>query len=117
MARSLFPSILPSPDTIPASFRPSGQLVETVTKALEAAPHRAALIEQETSVREFGSLAALLALHTDALKELAVRSGGNPFDNTDTQYAVLMQPLQANRDPPVCVQTIGCQFSYFFVRS
>jgi pimeloyl-ACP methyl ester carboxylesterase len=86
---ALFPSILPSPDKIPASFRPSEQLLGTVAKALQAAPQRAAILQNETSVREIGSLAELLVLHTEALRELAVRSGGNPFDNTTTEYAGL----------------------------
>jgi hypothetical protein len=89
---ALFPSVLPPPDSIPASFQPSERVINSVRDALTRNPDYAAIVQAAASVSDTASLAELLVLHLDALRELAVRAGGNPFDNTQTEYPALMRP-------------------------
>jgi len=88
---ALFPSILPPPDKIPTSFKPSEAVVTSAAKALQGNPDRAAVVQGVASVSDIASLAELLVLHTDALKDLTIRAGGNPFDNTRTPYPALVR--------------------------
>lgn len=76
----------PPADNIPGSFQPSEQLVGLVAKALDASSDSASIVMAAASVSDSASLAELLVFHVDALKELAIRTGGNPFDNTRTEY-------------------------------
>jgi pimeloyl-ACP methyl ester carboxylesterase len=87
---ALFPGVLPPPDDIPGTFRPDEARAGAVLKVLQAKPAEAAILEAMSSTPDISSLAELLVLHTDALKELAARSGGNPFDNRRTAYPDLL---------------------------
>jgi len=86
---ALFPSVLPPPDSIPASFQPNERVIGSVMDALRRNPDYATIVQAAASVSDAASLAELLVLHLDALRELAVRAGGNPFDNTQTEYPAL----------------------------
>ena len=87
---ALFPGVLPPPDGIPRTFQASEAQVSAVVKALQTNPAGAAIVQAMSSTPDISSAAELLVLHTDALKELAVRSGGNPFDNRGTAYPSLV---------------------------
>ena len=91
MFDALFPSTLPRVDNIAPSFQPSEQVIGSVMKALKANREHAAILQAAASVSDPASLAELLVLHLDALRELAVRAGGNPFDNTKIEYPALVR--------------------------
>ena len=91
MFEALFPSTLPPVDGIPTSFQPSEQVIGSVMRALEGNREHAAILQAAVSVSDPASMAELLVFHLDALRELAVRAGGNPFDNTKTEYPALVR--------------------------
>jgi pimeloyl-ACP methyl ester carboxylesterase len=87
---ALFPGSLPAPNDIPRTFQPSEARLSAVVKALQANAGGAAIVMAMSGAPDIPSLAELLVLHTDALKELAIRSRGNPFDNRRTEYPDLL---------------------------
>jgi pimeloyl-ACP methyl ester carboxylesterase len=100
MFEALFPSVLPPADNVPASFRPSEEAVGSVLKALRGDPNRAAIVQRAASLPDIPSVAEMLVLHLDAVRELSVRAGGNPFDNSRTEYPGLVRdgkPIAAVR--------------------
>jgi pimeloyl-ACP methyl ester carboxylesterase len=98
---ALYPGILPPPDDVPSTFQPSEVLVASVVKALQDSPKRLALMRGFTSVSEPVQIAELLIAHTEALGELRVRAGGNPFDNVQADY-----PAWEVDERPVAVRRV-----------
>jgi len=88
---ALFRGVLPPPDDIPRTFQAGEAQVSAVLKALQTNPANASIVQTMTSASDISSASQLLVLHTDALKELALRSGGNPFDNRRSAYPSLVK--------------------------
>jgi pimeloyl-ACP methyl ester carboxylesterase len=94
------PDILPPPGSIPASYKPDRNLMERVGRAIRDKPAPAAALRVFAGVRSDGELAEILVFHTDALKDLAARCGGNPFDNRSTLYDAGEESIAVNRNVP-----------------
>jgi pimeloyl-ACP methyl ester carboxylesterase len=76
-----FPSVLPSPADVPPTYLADEQTVRRVLEALGAKSSAASLLREQASVQRNEELAELLAFHTDALRDLQMRCGGNPFES------------------------------------
>jgi pimeloyl-ACP methyl ester carboxylesterase len=81
-----FPGALPNPIKIPADFRISPAVNETIEKLLDSKPAQSAAVRRWTGLRNNKETAATLVFFTYLLKELEERAGGNPFDNRNTIY-------------------------------
>lgn len=64
-------------------MRPAGAGLE---KLLDAKPEQASAMRRLSGIHTNKELAATLVFFTYVLKDLQQRSGGNPFDNTNTIY-------------------------------
>ena len=89
-----FPSVLPTPEQVPPTYVADEQIVRRVLDALRANASAASLLRAQASVRRDEDLAELLAFHTDALRDLQSRCGGNPFVN-DSKAAACARSLPA----------------------
>ncbi len=74
-----FPAVLPSPRRVPDAYVANEQTMSAVVNALAADAESAATLRRHAGVRTNGELAELLAFHTEALRDLQRRCGGNPF--------------------------------------
>lgn len=82
----LFPGALPSPVKVPADYAMSAARNAEIEKLLDSRPEHAAAMRRFSGIRTNKELAGGLVFFTYILKDLQQRSGGNPFDNTNTIY-------------------------------
>jgi len=90
------PEALPSPSSIPASFRPGQTSFAAVSAALDRSPLDAALLRTQAGVNSNEELAQVLVFSTDVLRDLASSCGGNPFDNRSTIYVAGSRSISIN---------------------
>jgi acetyl esterase/lipase len=95
-----FPGVLPSPAQVPQSYAPGEKVLETVLGSLERNSSAAATLRSYSGVRNNQELAGLLMFHSDALRDLQKRCGGNPFDNRQTLYTLGSDSVAVNRGVP-----------------
>jgi hypothetical protein len=74
-----FPAGLPSPLRVPDTYVANEQTLSAVVNTLAANAKSAAILRSQAGVRTNEELAELLAFHTDALRDLQRRCGGNAF--------------------------------------
>lgn len=94
------PDILPPPGKVPPTYKPGEQLIKKVLQGLENKADGAAAIRSYAGVANNEELAGLLVFHTDALRDVAVRCGGNPFDNRSTLYSAGRSAAEVNGKVP-----------------
>lgn len=82
----LFPGALPSPAKVPAGYAMTPARNADLQKLLDSRPEPAAAMRRFSGIRTNKELAATLVFFTYILKDLRQRSGGNPFDNSNTIY-------------------------------
>jgi len=86
--RHYFHGILPSPAHVGFSYAPDQQTLDSVTASLASNEAAAAPLRAYSGARNNQDLSELLVFHTDALRDLQQRCGGNPFDNRQTLYTL-----------------------------
>jgi hypothetical protein len=74
-----FPGVLPSPLRVPDTYEANEQTMTTVINNLAASAESAGILRSQAGVRSNEELAELLAFHTEALRDLQRRCGGNAF--------------------------------------
>lgn len=82
------PGVLPPPGDVPSSFRPTQDRIRNVTQALESNPSTTTMLRRESGANGTNELAAILVFHTDLLRDVGSRCGGNPASNQGTLYTV-----------------------------
>lgn len=80
------PAILPSPADVPPNFQPSQALMQRVAKALQAKVQARESLQIASGTSDLGTLAGLLVFHTDLMRDVQSKCGGNPVNNTGTLY-------------------------------
>ena len=70
---------LPSPLRVPDGYAADERTVAAVVNALAANAESAATVRSQAGVRSNEELAELLAFHTEGLRDLQRRCGGNAF--------------------------------------
>jgi len=80
------PGVLPNPDQVPTGFRPTEELMKNVARALETNPKAAEILFRESGANGIEDLAPALVFHTDLLRDVGQRCGGNVIDNRGTLY-------------------------------
>jgi len=84
---AFFPGILPDVEHIPDTFSMGDvATIGTIEKALNAKPAEAALIRSLADIHTNHGLAEVLVFNTFVIKDLRLKSGGNPFDNRNLIY-------------------------------
>ncbi len=74
-----FPAVLPSPLRVPDTYVANERTMTAVLNSLAANAASAATLRSQAGVRSNEELAELLAFHTEALRDLQRRCGGNAF--------------------------------------
>jgi pimeloyl-ACP methyl ester carboxylesterase len=97
---SYAPDILPPPGKVPEGYKPNEQLIGRVLQALETDARASAALKIHTGVRNNEELAGMLVFHTDAIRDLTVRCGGNAFDNRSTLYTASADSVSVNKRVP-----------------
>ena len=107
-----FPAVLPSPVRVPDAYVADERTLTAVVKALAANTDSAAALRSQAGVRSNEELAELLAFHTEALRDLQRRCGGNAFGSAlvvdsaaERCVRNLPGPTGALRVPVVAVDT------------
>ncbi|MBC7924130.1 MAG: alpha/beta hydrolase [Bryobacteraceae bacterium] len=80
--------MLPAPAAVPSDFRPTEDRIRSVARALEADPDGTAVLRSESGANDIPELAAILVFHTDLLRDVRAKCGGNPIGNAGTLYVV-----------------------------
>jgi pimeloyl-ACP methyl ester carboxylesterase len=84
---AFFPGILPDVEHIPDTFSMGDvPTIAIVEKALNNKPAEAALIRSLADIHTNRGLAEVLVFNTFVIKDLRLKSGGNPFDNRNLIY-------------------------------
>lgn len=81
-----FPKVLPSPGSVPVDYVMSYDRLPELMRVLDENPEASSVLRRQTTARSHEELAKLLDLYTYIMGELALRWGGNPFDNRNTVY-------------------------------
>jgi len=81
------PSLLPSPAEVPSGFRPSPEIMQGVAKALQANGEAKESLQIASGASDVGTLAGILVFHTDLMRDVQSKCGGNPVNNTGTVYS------------------------------
>lgn len=90
----LFPNVIGSLSNLPQGAK----LDQAKAKAaVEAAPEKAAMFAKHYSLGSAAELPGVLAFWYEIVRELQVRSGGNPFDNRNTIYDGFDDDVALNR--------------------
>ncbi len=90
----LFPNVVGSLANLPQGAK----LDQAKTKAaIEAAPDKALMFAKHYSLTSTADLPAVLAFWYEIVRELQVRTGGNPFDNRNTIYDGFDDDVALNR--------------------
>ena len=107
-----FPAVLPSPLRVPDTYVADEHTVTVVVNTLTANAESAATLRSQAGVRSNEELAELLTFHTEALRDLQRRCGGNAFGSAlvvepDAERCVrkLPGPTGVLRVPLVAVDT------------
>lgn len=82
------PGILPPPGEVPPDFRPTEERMRSVVRALEANPDATAVLRNHSGVHDLPELGQILVFHTDLLRDVRSKCGGNPIGNESTLYVV-----------------------------
>ncbi|MBC7926092.1 MAG: alpha/beta hydrolase [Bryobacteraceae bacterium] len=90
------PDTLPPPGEIPADFRPTEERMQRVVRALAANPTAAAVLRTESGAHDLSELGAIVVFHTDLLRDVKSKCGGNPVSNEGTLYVSSADPEQIN---------------------
>jgi pimeloyl-ACP methyl ester carboxylesterase len=84
---AFFPGILPDVEHIPDTFAMNdAATTAAVQKALDASPNEAALVRDLADIHTNRGLAEVLVFNTFVIKDLQLKSHGNPFDNRNLVY-------------------------------
>ncbi len=84
---AFFPGILPDVEHIPETFAMNDPATTAnVEKALDAKPSEAAILRSLADIHTNRGLASVLVFNTFVLKDLRIKTGGNPFDNRNLIY-------------------------------
>jgi pimeloyl-ACP methyl ester carboxylesterase len=75
------PDTLPPPGDVPPDFRPTEERVGNVVRTLEANPVATAVLRNESAIRDVRELGAILVFHTDLLRDVQLKCGGNAIGN------------------------------------
>jgi hypothetical protein len=107
-----FPAVLPSPLRVPDTYVANEETMSAVVNALAANTESAATLRRQAAVRSNEELAELLAFHTEALRDLQRRCGGNAFgparvvdSAAERCVQTLPGPTGSLRVPLVAVET------------
>jgi hypothetical protein len=98
-----FPGIIPDPTRIPKDFvtgTGDKALLGKITDALESSSEKAAALRHQNNLKSNKDLAGTLAFLVYLVKELNVRSGGNPFDNRNVIYSGTLDDNKLNSEIP-----------------
>jgi hypothetical protein len=82
------PDTLPPPGEVPPDFRPTEERMQRVVRALEANPATTAVLRSESGAHDIRELGAILVFHTDLLRDVRSKCGGNPIGNDGILYVV-----------------------------
>ena len=84
---AFFPGVLPDVDHIPETFAMNDPATTAnVEKALDAKPAEAAILRSLADIHTNRGLADVLVFNTFVIKDLRLKTGGNPFDNRNLIY-------------------------------
>jgi hypothetical protein len=98
-----FPEVLPSPVRVPDAYVADERTLTAVVNALAVDAYSAATLRSQAGVRSNEELAELLAFHTEALRDLQRRCGGNAFGSTlvvDSAAERCVRELPGPTGPP-----------------
>lgn len=103
---NLHPNILPTPNRIPASYRPSEELMRIVTQALANDRESGGRLMREADVNNVEDLGSILVFHTDLLRWVSERCGGGVacLDRVGQPRRSLARPflaVESSYDPVV----------------
>ncbi len=91
-----FPGTIGSAVDVPADFKFSVTGSERVREALKASPERAAMFAKRYNLT-LAELPGVMSFWQAIVKELKQRTGGNPFDNSNTIYSGFDDDAAVNR--------------------
>ena len=88
---------LPPPGEVPSAFRPTPEMMQKVTDALKREPAAATLLYHRSGANNAEELGAVLTFHTDLMRDVQSRCGGNPTGNQGTVYVAGPESVAVNR--------------------